>query len=111
MASLDPTWVAAQAAIKLKVTEAAAQPAADAAVAYIATYHSVLETWLPDDDAQLNIGAPLLAVRIYQDAAVPSGSTSSFDDFTSGSFIPMNLYSHLDQYFRFLVPVDPAPAP
>lgn len=98
--ALDPVWVAAEAAIKLKVTEAQALPAAQAAVDYIATYTG-LET-LPDDDAQLNIGSVLMAMRIYQDAATPNGSTSSFDGGFSGLFTPKYLYSHLNEYFRNL---------
>ena len=99
---LDPVWVAQEAAVKLKVTEADATPAAEAAVSYIATYTGIPAADLPDDDGPLNIGAPLLAVRIFQDAAVPSGSVSSFNDFTGGSFIPTRLYSHLEEYWRNL---------
>ena len=97
---LDPVWVAGEAAAKLKITEAQALPSAQAAVDYIATYTG-LEV-LPDDDAQLNIGSVLMAMRIYQDAATPNGSTSSFDGGFTVLFTPKHLYSHLDEYFRNL---------
>lgn len=99
---LDPVWVATEAAAKLKITVEQAQPSADAAVEYIATYTGILPADLPADDAQLNIGAPLMAMRIYQDAATPNGSTSSFDDGFTGLFTPKYLYSHLNEYFRNL---------
>ena len=100
--ALDPAAVAVIAAAKLKITEADALPASAAAVEYIADYVGITSDLLPADNPQLNIGAPLLAVRIYQDAAVPSGSTSSFDAFTGGVFIPRHLYSHLEEYWSNL---------
>lgn len=101
--ALDPAIVAAGAAVRLHVTPADVQPAADAAVAYIATWCNVTPADLPDTDPLLDRGAVLLAERIYQDTGVPSGGLAAFgDSVLAGAVVPEDLARHLQHYWQHL---------
>ena len=101
--SVDIPALIAVVAGQLGITEEQASPAVYAAIDYILLDTGLGSTELSPDDVLLNSYAiPLLAQRIYQDTANPGGETNQFDPTFAGIFTPLNLYSHVDQYYAHL---------
>ena len=102
--ALDPAAIATQAASRLRVADPAdVQPAAAAAVQYVATWCNVNAADLPDTDALLNTGVVLLTCRVFQDTGVPSGGQAVYgDSVLSGAYVPEDLARHLQHYWQHL---------
>lgn len=99
---LNTSTIEARTAARLRV--AADDPeltsAVAAAIAYVSTWTGVAVDDLPDTDPLVEVGAVLLAVRMYQDTGVPSRSLDAYGDVTlTGAVIPEQLDRHLSEYF------------
>ena len=100
--SLDLTLIAADVAARLGVPEVAALVSVTAAVDYIVRDTGYPVEDMTNDDLMLSqFGIPLLAMRMHQDSPTP-GAISEFDPTYTGSRVPRNLYTHLDEYWRHL---------
>ena len=84
------------------ITPEAAERYVFAALDYIALDTGVAVLELPANDALLNQGTVLLAMRIYQDVPNYGGETNQIDPTFQGVYTPARLYSHLDEYWRHL---------
>ena len=100
--AVDVQALAAAVAARLGITAAAAEPAVDAAIQYVALDTGVPAEDLEDTDRLLNQGLTLLSMRIYQDTPNLGGETNQLDPTFAGIYTPARLYSHLDEYWRHL---------
>ncbi len=103
LAAIDLESIISDVAGRLGVTTEQATPYVYMAADYIAydTGESVVD--FPTGDDLLNTsGIPLLAMRMYQDQANPSGALNDFDPTYTGTFTPTRLYSHMDEYWRHI---------
>lgn len=101
----DTATIEARTAARLRVAVDDPELVAAVAVsiAYISTWTDVPAGDLPADDPVAEQGAVLLAVRVYQDTGVPSGSLDVYGDTTlTGAVIPERLDRHLSDYFGHL---------
>ena len=103
VAAIDLPTIIADVAARLGITVEQATPYVYMAADYIADDTGVAVVDFPTGDDRLNTsGIPLLAMRMYQDQANPSGAINDFDPTFTGTFTPTRLYSHLDEYWRHL---------
>ena len=100
--AVDIAALTAQVAGRLGITNEQAEPAVFAALDYIALDTGVAVLELPANDALLNQGTVLLAMRIYQDVPNLGGESNQIDPTFQGVYTPARLYSHLDEYWRHL---------
>ena len=100
--ALDVQALAAAVAARLGITAAAAEPAVEAAIQYVALDTGVPAEDFEDTDRLLNQGLTLMSMRIYQDTPNLGGETNQLDPTFGGVYTPARLYSHLDEYYRHL---------
>ena len=100
--ALDVAALSAEVAARMGRDIADATGYVDAAALYVSNDTGVAVDALPANDALLNPGIVLLAMRIGQDTPIPGRATEQFDPVITDSVVAKRLYAHLDEYWRHL---------